>query len=143
MAPTAALPLSCTEGGIPVFTQVMSSIHKYNSNFGFGEEPTDFSSVDFNFIYSSNPIAACSRHVLPLLVIVGIVLASPSLPGSIGDVHLAIPSAALLTLIFLNQSCQTEIPPLSYTTFLGYLYIKTNRQYRYLFSDHRHHRACH
>jgi hypothetical protein len=111
------------------YAKVIPYIHKYNSNFGFGEEPTDFGSVDFCFIYSSNLIAAFTQHVLPLLVIVGIVLASPSLPGSIGDVRLAIPSTALLTLIFLNQSYQAQIPPLAYMTFLNYLYI-----YAYLLS---------
>jgi len=39
------------------YAKVVPYIHKYNSNFGFGEEPTDFSSVDFLFIYRSNAIA--------------------------------------------------------------------------------------
>jgi hypothetical protein len=64
-----------------------------------------------------------------LLVVIGIVIASPSLPGSLGDVRLAIPTTALLTLIFLQQSYRADLPPLSYTTFLDMLYI-----YAYLVS---------
>lgn len=60
---------------------------------------------------------------MPLLVVIGIVIASPSLPGSLGDVRLAIPTTALLTLIFLQQSYRADLPPLSYTTFLDLLYI--------------------
>lgn len=147
---TRPLVLSCTKGGPPCVhlkpqiyqdkteslmglysrlngyeyqgAQVVSYIHKYNSNFGVGE-PVDFPSVDFSFIYKANPIAAFSQYLLPLLVIIGVVLASPSLPGSIGDVRLAIPSTALLTLIFLEQSYLTTIPSLSYLTFLSWLYV--------------------
>ena len=66
---------------------------------------------------------------MPLLVVIGIVIASPSLPGSLGDVRLAIPTTALLTLIFLQQSYRADLPALSYTTFLDMLYI-----YAYLVS---------
>jgi hypothetical protein len=97
-------------------------IHQYNSNFGIGA-PSAFGSVDFSIIYKTNPWAAFSQSILPLLVIIGIVIASPSLPGSIGDVRLAIPTTALLTMIFLQQSYRSEIPPLSYLFFMDWLYL--------------------
>ncbi len=103
-------------------------IHQYKSNFGIGA-PSAFGAVDFSIIYKTNPWAAFSQSILPLLVIVGIVIASPSLPGSIGDVRLAIPTTALLTMIFLQQSYRSEIPPLSYLCFLDWLYL-----YAYLLS---------
>ena len=102
--------------------KVAPYIHKYNSNFGFGQS-SDYGAVDFIYIYKSNLITAFSQHLLPLLVIIGVVLASPGLPGSIGDVRLAIPSTALLTMIFLQQSYQSTIPPLSYLTFLNWIYV--------------------
>ncbi|BAZ91539.1 putative membrane protein [Raphidiopsis curvata NIES-932] len=102
--------------------EVIPYIRKYNTNFGLGDL-NNCGAVDFNLIYRSNAISAFSQYVLPLLVIIVVVLASPSLPGSIGDVRLAIPSTALLTMIFLNQSYQAEIPPVAYVTFLNYLYI--------------------
>jgi hypothetical protein len=97
-------------------------IHQYKSNFGIGA-PSAFGAVDFSIIYKTNPWAAFSQSILPLLVIIGIVIASPSLPGSIGDVRLAIPTTALLTMIFLQQTYRSEIPPLSYLCFLDWLYL--------------------
>jgi hypothetical protein len=97
-------------------------IHQYKSNFGIGA-PSAFAAVDFSILYNTNPLAAFSLSILPLLVIIGIVVASPSLPGSIGDVRLAIPTTALLTMIFLQQSYRSEIPPLSYLSFMDWLYL--------------------
>jgi hypothetical protein len=97
-------------------------IHQYKSNFGFGA-PSAFGAVDFSIIYQTNPWAAFSYSILPLMVIIGIVIASPSLPGSIGDVRLAIPTTALLTMIFLQQTYRSEIPPLAYLSFMDWLYL--------------------
>jgi hypothetical protein len=97
-------------------------IHQYKSNFGVGA-PSAFAAVDFSIRYKTNPLAAFFQSILPLLVIIGIVIASPSLPGSMGDVRLAIPTTALLTMIFLQQSYRSEIPPLSYLCFIDCLYL--------------------
>jgi hypothetical protein len=51
-----------------------------------------------------------------------VVLLSPAVAGSMGDVRLAIPSTALLTLIFLQQAYHNEIPSLPYLTFLDQLF---------------------
>jgi len=103
-------------------------LHQYNTTFGVGDLSA-FNSVDFNLVYKSNFIAALAQFILPLLVIIGIVLVSPSLPAAMGDVRLAIPTTALLTLIFLQQGYQANIPSLSYLTFLDWLYL-----YAYLIS---------
>jgi phosphatidylglycerophosphate synthase len=103
-------------------SEITPFIHQYKSNFGIGA-PSAFGAVDFSIIYKTNPWAAFSQSILPLLVIIGIVIASPSLPGSIGDVRLAIPTTALLTMIFLQQTYRSEIPPLSYLCFLDWLYL--------------------
>ncbi|MCX5956598.1 MAG: hypothetical protein NTW51_09380 [Cyanobacteria bacterium] len=97
-------------------------LHQYNTNFGIGN-PSAFPSIDYGIVYKTNFLSAFSQYILPLLVVIGIVIASPSLPGSLGDVRLAIPTTALLTLIFLQQSYRADLPPLSYTTFLDLLYI--------------------
>jgi hypothetical protein len=60
--------------------------------------------------------------ILPLLIVMLIVFMAPSLGGELGDIRLAIPSTALLTLIFLQQSYKSELPSLSYLTFLDCLY---------------------
>lgn len=103
-------------------------LHQYNTTFGIGNASA-FSSVDYGIVYKTNFLSAFWQYVLPLLVVVGVVIASPSLPGSLGDVRLAIPTTALLTLIFLQQGYRADMPPLSYATFLDWLYI-----YAYLVS---------
>lgn len=103
-------------------------LHQYNTTFGIGDASA-FSSIDYGIIYKTNFLSAFWQYLLPLLVVVGVVIASPTLPGSLGDVRLAIPTTALLTLIFLQQSYRADMPPLSYPTFIDYLYI-----YAYLVS---------
>jgi hypothetical protein len=56
------------------------------------------------------------------MIINSIALMAPSVEGSLADVRLAIPSTALLTLIFLQQSYHSSLPRLSYTTFLDDLF---------------------
>ena len=103
-------------------------LHQYNTTFGIGNASA-FPSIDYGIVYKTNFLSAFGQYILPLLVVIGIVIASPSLPGSLGDVRLAIPTTALLTLIFLQQSYRADVPSLSYATFLDYLYI-----YAYLVS---------
>jgi len=103
-------------------------LHQYNTTFGVGDLSA-FNSVNFKLVYKSNFVAALAQFILPLLVIIGIVLASPTLPAAMGDVRLAIPTTALLTLIFLQQGYQGNLPGLSYLTFLDWLYL-----YAYLIS---------
>jgi len=111
-----------------VGSSVKPFLHQYSTTFGVGN-PSAFPSIDYGIVYKTNFLSAFSQYILPLLVVIGIVIASPSLPGSLGDVRLAIPTTALLTLIFLQQSYRADLPSLSYTTFLDLLYI-----YAYLVS---------
>ncbi|MEB3332908.1 MAG: hypothetical protein VKI83_10505, partial [Synechococcaceae cyanobacterium] len=60
--------------------------------------------------------------ILPLMIVNSILLMAPAVEGSLGDVRLAIPSTALLTLIFLQQSYRSSLPRLPYTTYLDDLF---------------------
>ncbi|NCU90726.1 MAG: hypothetical protein EBV44_01995 [Synechococcaceae bacterium WB7_1B_046] len=60
--------------------------------------------------------------LLPLIIILLIVLISPYLESSLGDIRIAIPSTALLTLVFLQQGYVTNLPPSPYLTYLDRLY---------------------
>jgi hypothetical protein len=51
-----------------------------------------------------------------------VVFLAPSLEGSLGELRLAIPSTALLTLVVMQQAYQAEEPPLPYLTFLDIPY---------------------
>lgn len=96
-------------------------LHRYSSRFGSWYHPT-FSQMRLEMIYQADYWSAFINWVFPLLIIMAVVLLSPSVAGSLGDVRLAIPSTALLTLIFLQQSYHDELPPLPYLTFLDELF---------------------
>jgi hypothetical protein len=67
-------------------------------------------------------MAAFTKWVLPLMIVMIIVLLAPSLEGSLGEVRLAIPSTAILSLVFLQQTYRSELPATPYPTFLDQLY---------------------
>jgi hypothetical protein len=73
-------------------------------------------------VFQSNIWPGLINWILPLMIINSIALMAPSVEGSLADVRLAIPSTALLTLIFLQQSYHSSLPKLSYTTFLDDLF---------------------
>ena len=96
-------------------------LHRYSSQFGSWYHPT-YSQMRLEMVYQSDYWSAFVNWVFPLLIVMAVVLISPSLAGSMGDVRLAIPSTELLTLIFLQQSYHDELPPLPYLTFLDELF---------------------
>ena len=96
-------------------------IHKYPSRFGSWYQPT-FSQMRLDIEYRSDYWSAFVNWVLPLLIVMAVVLMSPSVAGALGDVRIAIPSTALLTLIFLQQAYHDGLPPLPYLTFLDELF---------------------
>ena len=72
--------------------------------------------------YQSNLWPGIVNWIIPLMIINSIVLMAPSVEGTLSDVRLAIPSTALLTLIFLQQSYHASLPKIPYTTFLDDLF---------------------
>ena len=101
---------------------IVSNVHPYDTNFGDPGLPSKFSRLEFKIRYKTDFWSAFIQDVLPVLIILAFVLVSPSLPSSMGDVRLAIPATALLTLIFMQQTYRSEIPSLSYLTFMDWLY---------------------
>ncbi len=81
-----------------------------------------FSQLVLKVVYGSNPLAAFTKWVLPLMIVMIIVLLAPSLEGSLGEIRLAIPSTAILSLVFLQQTYRSELPSTPYPTFLDQLY---------------------
>jgi len=98
-----------------------SYIHQYPSRFGEWYQPA-FSQARLDIVYHSDYWSAFVNWVLPLIIVMSVVLLSPAVAGSMGDVRLAIPSTALLTLIFMQQAYHDNIPPLPYLTFLDQLF---------------------
>ena len=97
-------------------------LHQYTSNFGQGDLSA-FASIRYNILYNTDFGAAFWAYIFPLLILVTVVIISPSLPGSLGDVRLAIPTTILLTLIFLQIGYKADLPALAYVTYLDWLYI--------------------
>ena len=102
-----------------------SAIHSYTT--AFGEEGVanagDYSMATFELNYRTNGWAAFYRFVLPWLAVMVILLLAPNLEGNLNDLRLAIPSTALLTLVFLQEGAHAELPALDYLTFLDKLYL--------------------
>jgi hypothetical protein len=103
-------------------TNSFEFLHQYTTNFGVGK-PSAFSAAEVDILYRANVASSFWIYIFPLLVLVGIAILSPSLPGALGDVRLAIPTTILLTLIFLQIGYKADLPPLSYVSYLDWLYI--------------------
>ena len=86
------------------------------------EQNAAYSQLVLSITYGTDSLAAFLKWILPLLIVMIIVLLAPSLEGSLNDIRLAIPSTALLTLVFLQQTYRAELPATPYPTFLDQLY---------------------
>ena len=116
------LGMSGTLSGYQLEGAILNSyIHQYPSRFGEWYQPA-FSQARLDIVYQSDYWSAFVNWVLPLIIVMSVVLLSPAVTGSMGDVRLAIPSTALLTLIFLQQAYHNDIPSLPYLTFLDQLF---------------------
>lgn len=98
------------------------TVRTLGSDWGLSNGKLSYAGMALRVTLMSSPLPSILRYFLPLFIVVGIVLLAPSLEGELGDIRLAIPSTGLLTLIFLQQSYQTEIPQLDYLTFLDWFY---------------------
>jgi hypothetical protein len=96
--------------------------HAYGTSWGLDKGDLDYSVISAVVHLDSDWLASFITYILPLLIVMAIVFAAPSLEGRLGDVRLALPTTALLTLIFLQQAYKTNLPALSYLTFLDWLY---------------------
>jgi hypothetical protein len=97
--------------------------HRYTTNFGEIKPHHDYAQVALRVFYRTSPFASFVLWVLPLMIVMLIVFMAPSLEGSLGDLRIAIPSTAVLTLVVMQQTYQEELPPLPYLTFLDCLYL--------------------
>lgn len=99
----------------------MPYLSRATTRFGGWFQPV-MAQMRLEMVYRTNVWSALINWVLPLVIVNSIVLMAPSVAGSLGDVRLAIPSTALLTLIFLQQSYHSSLPRLHYSTLLDDLF---------------------
>ncbi|MFM7266296.1 MAG: hypothetical protein ACKOZW_12045 [Cyanobium sp.] len=86
------------------------------------EKDSAYSQLALRISFGTDLVAAFLKWILPLLIVMIVVVLAPSLEGSLDDIRLAIPSTALLTLVFLQQTYRSELPATPYPTFLDQLY---------------------
>lgn len=98
------------------------TVHTFGTKMGLNSGDLSYSGVALQATLKSTPLPSILKYFLPLMIVVGIVILAPSLEGELGDIRLAIPSTGLLTLIFLQQAYQAELPELDYLTFLDWIY---------------------
>jgi hypothetical protein len=108
--------------------QVREYIQHYATGFGYSRDgqktSSAFGQVRLEIGYKKSAFAAIQQLILPLLVVMLMVLVSPNLGASLWDVRIAIPSTALLTLVFLQQGYRQSLPLLPYLTFLDQIYAE-------------------
>ena len=98
------------------------TVHTFGTNLGLNNGDLSYSGVALQATLKSTPLPSILKYFLPLMIVVGIVILAPSLEGELGYIRLPIPSTGLLTLIFLQQAYEADLPELDYLTFLDWIY---------------------
>lgn len=101
--------------------QINPELRTYRTDYGL-KRTIKASQLNINLKYNSSFWPAFIALLLPLIIILLIVLISPYLESSLGDIRIAVPSTALLTLVFLQQGYVANLPPSPYLTYLDRLY---------------------
>ena len=102
--------------------------HVYDSDFGLREgsktrpASVSYSQILFDVLYARSVKASVWSLFQPLLVVMAIVILSPSLSSRLWDVRIALPATAVLTLVFLQGSYRNLLPQLPYLTFIDRIY---------------------
>lgn len=82
-----------------------------------------FSRLGAVFVYGKSAWAMFLKWIFPLIIVMTIVIVAPSIEGVLGDVRLAIPPSALLTLVVMQDSYKNNFPAAPYLTYLDKLYV--------------------
>jgi len=82
-----------------------------------------FSRLAAVFVYGKSAWAMFLKWIFPLVIVMTIVIVAPSIEGVLGDVRLAIPPSALLTLVVMQDSYKNNFPAAPYLTYLDKLYV--------------------
>jgi len=97
--------------------------HIYNSGLGDQEiSSVSNSQIAFEAIYRTSTWSSIWNMFQPLAVVMTMVILIPKLEPEVWDVRIATPVTILLTLVFLQQSYKSGLPPLPYLTFIDKVY---------------------
>lgn len=106
-----------------VGVSLQALVHRYATDFGNRKAGRNYAMTELRVYYRTPWLTAFMQWMMPLLIVMSVVFLAPSLEGSLGDLRIAIPSTALLTLVVMQQTYQAEMPPLPYLSFLDKIYI--------------------
>jgi len=105
-------------------------IRVYTSNFNDGSEvswrggsATTQSQANFKIFISRNPITSLLEYVMPLTIVSFLAVSVVRLGVRYTDVKLSAPPAAILSLIFLQNTFQQDLPRLSYMTCMDLMFL--------------------
>lgn len=102
--------------------------HIYASDFGLRNDNSStrhavsYSQILFDVAYARSVKASVWSLFQPLVVVMAIVILSPSLSSRLWEVRIALPATAVLTLVFLQASYRSMLPQLPYLTFIDRIY---------------------
>ena len=104
---------------------VKKIIFTYNTNFGANNEIEggEFSRIEYNINYYTEFWPAFYQYIMPWFAVMAMLFLAPNLEGKFTELRLAIPSTALLTLVFLQLGTNADLPKLSYVSFIDQLYL--------------------
>ncbi|MBM5800439.1 MAG: hypothetical protein FJ077_06280 [Cyanobacteria bacterium K_DeepCast_35m_m2_023] len=100
-------------------------VHHYadDDSIASGEQALNQSQVKVSALFSTHLLTSIGEWLMPIAIVMLTVFVAPSISGRLSDMRIAVPSAALLTLVVMQQSYETAIPALSYLTFLDLVYL--------------------
>ena len=110
-------------GWVPQGWSLAAYKHHYDTDFGFGEEASVYSQLVFEVKYASSSWAAFWKVMMPLMIVVAMIVGASKLETTHYDVRLTLPVTILLTLIFLQQTHDANLPHLPYLTFQDEAYV--------------------
>ncbi len=88
-----------------------------------GDGSESYSQVLATAFFHTHHTTSIGQWLLPILIVMLTVFVAPSVSGRLSEMRIAVPSAALLTLVVMQQTYEATIPPLSYLTFLDLIYL--------------------
>ena len=83
----------------------------------------EYSRLTAIFVYGKSEWAVFLKWIFPIIIVMAIVVLSPSIEGVLGDIRIAIPPSALLTLVVQQDGYKSSFPPAPYLTYLDELYV--------------------
>ena len=94
--------------------------HHFSSGLGFSSEDNEYSQLVFDTSYQRSSWSAFWTLIQPLVIVMASVILITRVTT---EFRIEIPVAVLLTLIFLQDGYKSDLPDLSYLTFMDSVYV--------------------